>query len=467
MFLRPDFPLIRQLLRLALPLILSMTGYMLMQFVDGVFLAWHSEAAVAAVGPAGMAAFLISSLFVGVAGYTGTLVAQYTGAERGNRIAAAVWQGIYLALASGLLVATCGPLGGWLFTVVGHQGLVRGYEARYFAIICYGTPLALLGTAVSGFFTGRGDTRTLMGVQVGGLLLNGVLAWLLIFGKLGFPAWGITGAAVATVTAQGAVALALTVLFLRARHRREFATWSGRGCDREMMARLLRFGLPSGFRLAVEILGWTAFLFFVGRLGTPELATTSIAWRINGLAFFPIIGVSEAIRILVGQAQGRGDPQTAVRVTIQGSLVAELWMLAATVVFLLAPRQLYALFQGIGINPVEFEQLRETGVVLLRFVAIYCLMDAFNMTILGALMAAGDTRWTFGATCFLYALFIGGLALADFLRLGLYAEWTWATLFVLLLAGTWIWRFRSGAWKRIRVIEAEPGPPESDPPGAA
>ena len=455
MLLRPDLLLIRQVLGLAAPLVLSMTGYMLMQFIDGVFLAWHSTEAVAALGPAGMAAFMLGSSFMGAAGYTGTLVAQYTGADRTGRIGTAVWQGIHLALACGLLVAACGPLGHWLFAVVGHPDNVRAYEAQYFSIICYGTPLALLATALSGFFSGRGDTRTLMVVQISGLAVNAVLAWALIFGRLGLPAWGMAGAAVATVAAQGAVALALAVLFLRRCHQSAYATRRGWRFDRDMMGRLLRFGLPSGLRMGVEIFGWTLFLFFVGRLGTHELAATSIAWRINGLAFFPIIGLSEAIRILVGQSQGRGDTATSVHVTIQGAIVAEVWMLLAAAFFLLAPRELYALFQGPGIGAAEFVAIRETGVVLLRFVAVYCLMDSFNITILGALMAAGDTRWTSGATCLLYLGFVGGLVLADHLRLGLYAEWTWATAFVLIIASVWIWRFRAGVWKTIRVIEGD------------
>jgi MATE family multidrug resistance protein len=446
-------------LRLAVPLILSMTGYMLMQFIDGILLAWHSAAAVAALGPAGMAAYVLGSTFTGAVGYTSTLVAQYTGADRAGRIGTAVWQGIYLALASGLLVAACGPLGHWLFGVVGHPAAVRACEAQYFAIICYGTPLALLAAALSGFFSGRGDTRTLMGVQLGGLVVNAILAWALIFGRFGLPAWGMAGAAVATVTAQGAVALTLAVLFLHGRHQQAYATRSGWRLDREMLGRLLRFGLPGGLRLGVEILGWTLFLFFVGRLGTHELAATSIAWRINGLAFFPIIGVSEAIRVLVGQSQGRGDTGTSQRVTVQGTLVAEVWMLLAAALFLLAPRELFAWFQGSGIDPEAFGKLQETGVVLLRFVAIYCLMDAFNITVLGALMAAGDTRWTSGATGILYLAFVGGLVWIDHRRLGLYAEWSWATVFVLMLAVVWVWRFRSGAWKRIRVLEPDGGPP--------
>jgi len=98
--------------------------------------------------------------------------------------------------------------------------------------------------------------------------------------------------------------------------------------------------------------------------------------------------------------------------------------------------------------------LSMTGYMLMQFI------DAFNITLLGALMAAGDTRWTSVATGLLYVVFVGGLVVADTLRLGLYAEWTWATVFVLVIASVWIWRFRAGVWKTIRVIEADGSPTE-------
>ena len=146
-----------------------------------------------------------------------------------------------------------------------------------------------------------------------------------------------------------------------------------------MVRRLIRFGLPGGLRFSTEVAAWTVFLVFVGRIGTLELASTTIAWRINGAAFFPIIGLSEAIRTLVGQAQGRHEPAESVRITVQGLLIAEAWMLATAALFVVIPRPLYALFETAGgEGPAAFATVADIGVVLLRFVAVYCLLDGFN-----------------------------------------------------------------------------------------
>ena len=450
--MKPDLFLWRRILLLAGPLILSMTANMVMQFVDGLFLARYSAEAVAAIGPASMASFCFGSLVSGAVGYTCVLTAQYYGAGQLTRIGSVAWQGLRLSFIAGAMAVALGWLGGPFFAWIGHAPLVQSYEAEYFRIICFGMVASFVGTTLSGFFAGRGRMLTVMYIQFGSVVLNAVLAYGLVFGRLGLPEWGVAGAAVATVVAQTLAAVVFVVAFLRKGNRTAFHSWQGRRRDDEMMARLIRFGLPNGFRFAVEIGAWSCFLFFVGRIGTTELASTSIAWRINGVAFFPIVGLAEAVRVLVGQAQGRNNPDESAHVTWQGLLLAEVWMVGTAALFLLFPRQWYALFMGTAPGS---EAVTMLGCVLLRYVAAYCLLDAVNILVCGALVAAGDTRWTLWATVAAYGVFTAGLVAADHWRLGLHAEWWLATVFVMLLAGVWLTRFFIGRWKLIRVIRAD------------
>jgi MATE family multidrug resistance protein len=431
-----------------------MTAFMLMQFMDGILLSRYAPEAIAAVGTAGMLTFLLTSVFNGAAAYTSTLAAHYYGAGRPRAIGVAVWQGVYFATVAGLVLACAALVAGPVFRWVAHEPAVQQYEVEYFSILCFGMPSALLGTALSGFYSGRGDTRTLMLIQVLGIVTNLVLDILLIFGYLGFPRLGVKGAALATVAGQSVTALFLAAGFLRSRYRHAFHTWSGRRFDRDMMLRLVRFGLPSGMRIGIEVFAWSVFLVFVGRIGTVELAASSIAWRINGVAFFPIIGVAEAVRILVGQSQGQGRSAESTRITMNGLLVSEVWMLLSALLFVLVPRPLLALFDG-GDSPEVFRQVMDLGVTLLRFVAVYCLLDGFNIVLSGMLQAAGDTRWTLGAAGVMHALFVVALAVADRTGAGLMAEWTAATSLVMVLAVILYGRFHHGAWKNIRVIEPD------------
>ncbi|MCW8131254.1 MAG: MATE family efflux transporter [Planctomycetota bacterium] len=449
----------RQIVTLAGPLILSSTGLMIMQSVDALFLAQYSTNAVAAVVPASMASHLVISLFLGVAAYASTFVAQYVGSGRPERAAAAVWQGIYFSLLTGGLVFATAWLADPLFAFVGHARELQGLEAAVFRITCWCGPFALLGGALSGFFTGRGSTKTLMVVQLLGFLLNVVLDWAMIFGRMGLPEMGIAGAAWATGISQAVIAALLAWLFLLPEFRREFGTWRERAFDAELFRRLMVYGFPSGFRWVVECLAWTFFLFFVGRMGPDAMAASSIAWRINGIAFFPLIGLAQAIAVVVGQAQGANKPDLAARCTWRGLILAEGWMLFGAACFVLFPRPLIECFRDPSVSAEAFAPVLESGVVVLRYVALYCLLDGLNFVFLSALQGAGDTHWTFWTGCVVNFGFLLVLWWLDRTGAGLVSFWQAATVCVMAQALVWMARFHAGHWKSKRVVEAAPDLP--------
>lgn len=453
------------ILRLALPLILSMSGLMVMVLLNRLFLSWYEKEAIAAIGVAGLASYMLMSLFVGAAGFTSTFVAQYVGSGQPERVGVAVWQGVFFSLVSGALVACLSGLAGPIFQWVAHDPKVQALEVKYFAITCWAAPLCILGSALTGFFAGRGETRTLMVVQISGFLLNVGLDYTLIFGRFGLPELGIAGAAWANLIAQGFIALTLMILFLKPSNRRAFGTGSGCRWDADLFVRLVRFGLPSGARFAFELLAWNSFLVFVGRLGETPNAVTNMVWALNGFAFFPVIGLSEAVRALVGQAQGRREPDVAARCVWRGLLIGEVWMVVWAAIYLLLPAGLLSFFRDEkSFTAEEFAMVTTIGTVLLRFVAVYCLLDAANIVIMGALQGVGDTVWTFYMALVLNLAFLAGLWWVDRMRPGLatngwttiqilYLEWSMATAFVMIMAGVWILRFASGCWKGLRVIE--------------
>jgi MATE family multidrug resistance protein len=442
------------IIKLAMPLILSMSGVMLMQFVDAIFLSWYSADAIAAVVPAAMASYLLSSAFSGTAGYTSTFVAQYVGARQPQRVAAVVWQGIYFSVFSGALLALVSFAACPFFAWVGHPEGIQKMEVTFFVIMSIGAFFFVAQSALSGFFTGRGETGVVMVVNIVGLVANGVLDYLLIFGKFGLPRMGITGAGLATVASQALITVVFGVLFLWKTNRGAWATWRSRAFDARLFLRLVKFGFPGGIRFSIEMAAWTIFVFFIGRIGIIDLAATNIAWRINGIAFFPIIGLSQSVAILVGNAQGAQRPDVSFRVTIRGMIVSQLWMIVMALVFIAIPGPLFGIFVTADAVPKEsLLRFAHLGEVLLRFVAAYCLLDACNYVFVSALVAAGDTRWTLYASIVLNGAFIGGLLAADTWSRTLYTEWTIATVFVMVQALVWFARFLQGRWKGLRVIE--------------
>ncbi|MBN2139963.1 MAG: MATE family efflux transporter [Desulfovibrionaceae bacterium] len=444
-----------QVLAVGLPLVVSLGSITVMQFTDRIFLSRYSLEAIAASLPAGLASFLFTAFFLGLAEYVAVFVAQYVGSGARERVGAALWQGLWFCLFAGLALACLALLAGPLFSLSGHPPEVRRLEAEYYFILTMGSGLGVTSACLSCFFSGRGLTMPVMIVNLIGAGLNIPLDYALINGAWFFPELGIAGAGLATV-ASWAVSLGLfAALIFTKENNARFAVWRNRALDRELLLRLLRFGAPGGAQLFIDMLAVTLFVFVVGGLGREALAASNIVIAINHLSFLPMVGLSMAASVLVGQAMGRGLPDLAARSTWNTLRVALIYMAAMAFVFLAFPDWLMGLFRTRDLGPEEYAPIAATGRVLLRFVALYSLLDAFALVCSGALKGAGDTRFTMLAV--LWAS-VGCMALPLFLTLkvlglGLYAAWCCLSAYVFVL-GAVLWRrFRQGRWRSVRVIE--------------
>ncbi|MBU4190738.1 MAG: filamentous hemagglutinin family protein, partial [Proteobacteria bacterium] len=189
----------RQAMVLGLPLVISMVSSSVMTFTDRIFLGGYSLDALAASLPASIAAFLFLSFFFGVVEYVGVFVSQYTGATRHERVGAALWQGLWFCVPSGLFLASLWFVAGPLFALAGHPPEVQELEVAYFRILTLGGGPFLVGVCLSCFFSGRGMTKPVMIVNTAATVLNIPLDYCLINGIGPFPELGIVGAGIATL----------------------------------------------------------------------------------------------------------------------------------------------------------------------------------------------------------------------------------------------------------------------------
>jgi multidrug resistance protein, MATE family len=453
----------REALVVGAPLMVSMGSNTLMQFTDRVFLGRHSVAELAAAVPAGLASFMFLGFFMGVASCVGVLVAQYAGACRPERVGPALWTGVWFSLVSSVLLAGLAFLGGPLFAWAGHPEQVRGLEADYFFILTLGGGFVVLATALSGYFSGLGRTVAVMLVNLLGAAANIPLAYALIFGAFGAPELGIRGAALATVTGSAITCLLFVALMLRSPEDKTRHHLAAARPEPEMLARLLRIGLPAGVQFFLDILALTGFSLLVGRLGLVALSATNIAFSINTLTYLPVIGLSMAASILVGRSQGQKRPDIAQRATGNILRLSLFWMWAVGLIFVLLPGPLLDIFETTpGVAPLPgdpaFADIRDTGVVLLRYVALYSLIDGVSIVYFGALKGAGDTRFVLLT---MLAASVGVLILPAWALVatgtgGLHGPWICLTAYIAALAGSFALRFRSGKWRRIEVIEEGP-----------
>ncbi len=454
----------REALAIGAPLMVSMGSMTLMQFTDRVFLGRHSVAEIAASVPAGITSFLFIGFFIGVASCVSVLVAQYAGACRPERVGPALWQGAWFSLASAVILAGLAFLGGPLFAWAGHPEAVRSLEVDYFFILTLGGGFAVLATALSSYFSGLEQTVPVMLVNLLGAAANIPLDYALIFGKWGAPELGIRGAAMATVAGSAITCLLFIALILRspeARLRHKIAALPRP--DPEMLLRLLRIGLPAGVQFFLDILALTGFSLLVGRLGLVALSATNIAFSINSLTYLPVIGMSIAASILVGRSQGQQRPDIAQRATGNILRLSLGWMWAVGLIFVLLPGPLLDIFETTpGVAPLPgapaFAEIKAMGVVLLRYVALYSLIDGVSIIYFGALKGAGDTRFVMLT---MLAASVGVLILPTWYLVatgtgGIHGPWLCLTAYIAALAGSFALRFRSGHWRRIKVIEETP-----------
>ena len=454
----------REVALVAYPLILGHLSFTIQTFINRLFLTWYSAEAVAGAVTGLFAVWSLIALFTGTGEFLTTFIAQYFGAGRLERIGAAVWQGIYFSIGAGACIALLSPLAGPAFDLARHEPLLRRYEVEYAHALMLGSFPVILMATLSTFFAGRGETRVILYVNVLATLVNVALDYVLIFGKAGFPELGVTGAALGTVVSQVAGAAVYLTLILGRANRKTYGTLAGYRLEPWLVARLVRFGMPTGLQYALEVSAFAVFMVIVGRIGTLELAASGIAFNLNMIVFFPMVGLAIAVSSLVGRYLGAEQPALAERAVGSALRLSLVYMSLCGLLYVFGAPLLLAPYAA-GADPASFPSIAAMATVLLRFVAFYSIFDMLNLIHAAGLRGAGDTTYSMVLTFVLgwiVMLVPAGIGCL-YLGLGVYFAWWMATLYVFLLGLLMRRRFRAGHWKSLRVIEPHALRPETEP----
>jgi len=254
-----------------------------------------------------------------------------------------------------------------------------------------------------------------------------------------------------------ALAILLAIVF-RPAHQAAYGTLRGWRFEPALFGRLIRFGLPSGLQYSLEILAFAIFMMIVGRIGTAELAASSIAFNFNLIVFMPMVGLAIAVSSLVGRYLGGDRPEVAERTVYRALAVSLSYMTLCGIAYVGMP-SLLLLPYAVGPEGAALDSVRPIAIVLLRFVAVYSIFDAMNLVFAAGLKGAGDTLYPLWLTVVLSwsLLLLPSYFLCVVGGAGVYTAWTAASAYVIVL-GVLMWRrFRGGRWRSMRVIE-EAGP---------
>jgi MATE family multidrug resistance protein len=423
---------------LAVPVVLSELGWMAMGIVDTIMVGRLGPAAIGAVA-LGNAVYYTPALFgIGVLLGLDTLVAQAYGRKDHDECHRWLAQGVYLACIVTPPLMLLVFLASFGFAPFGITPEVAAPAAAYLRILNWGTLPLLLYAGTRRYLQGVGDVRVITLTYVVANLVNWLGNWVLIYGKLGFPALGVNGSAISTLAARIFMALALLGFAWRYERKRGhplFRHWAGPSLAR--LRELARLGVPAAGQIVLEVGAWNLATLSAGWLTPVALATHQIALNYASLTYMVPLGISAAAAVSVGHAVGAGDGQRARRAGWLALGLGTSFMLLAAVVFLVEPIPLIALY-------TRDAQVMAVGPSLLGLAAAFQIFDGIQTVSTGALRGLGETRVPMLANLVGYWV-LGlplGLGLCFLLHWGIYGLWIGLLLALFIIAAMLLARWR-------------------------
>lgn len=442
--------------KVAYPLIITNASFTVMQVADRKFLSMNSTEDVAASMPGGILSFTLFTLFSATAGFANAIVSQYNGAGDKKACARIPWAGVFFAVVAGLFCTGVLPfLGEAIVAFGGHSPALMMRENEYFQTLIPSEIFILLSIAFGSFFAGRGKTWYITAIHGTSCTVNIVLDYIMIFGKLGFPALGIVGAGLATSLSCAFGAL-LAFCFFIFHKQDEYPTRDFRSFRFSDLGRLIKFGAPNGVEVFFSVASFTVITFLIGRLGNVQLAANTIALTINMLSFLPMLGMAEATGIVTGKYIGMNDLNSAEKSARTAWKMSMAYILFTSIFYFSFPSLLFGVFrpEGNGAAALEFAEVLKYAPAVMFWAAMNNIFNTTRFMYLGALSGAGDTKipMLIVIACAWGILVPGGLFIVLVLKMSIIAIWAYMVFHHAILSGLIFLRFRCGAWKKIDLI---------------
>ena len=443
-----------ELLVIAFPMIISTACDGVMTFTDRLFLARLGPEQMNAAMGGGVAMQMMVFFFIGLTGYTTALVAQYFGSGQKKVVAVVAFQAVIIALVAYPFVLICRPLAHSYFNFMNLPAEQLKYQNIYFNVVIYGAVVGILRNSLSCYFSGIGRTKIVMVATLTAMVVNVGLDYLMIFGKLGFPVMGIKGAAIATVIGGACGLLILIIAYTGKKNWHEFKVADSFHFDPKVMRKLLFYGYPAGLELFLNFLAFSAMIFLFHSQGNVVATASTIMFNWDLVSFIPLLGIEIAVTSLVGRYMGAGDPDTAHRSAMSGIKTGIFYSIAILFLFVLIPGSLVMIFRP-EVPDTVFNEAVPIAKSMIRFASLYVLVEAVMVAIVGALRGAGDTHFTMLISVAAHWTLLPVLyIIMNVLEMSAVAGWVGIIIFFNIFCTVLILRYRSGKWKKIRVVDS-------------
>ncbi len=377
-------PLHRSLLRLAGPMFASALLQNTQSLIDLFWVGRLGPDAVAALALSGTVLFLMWPLVMGLAIGTVALVARHTGAGRPAAAAAAAGQSLGLSIGVGATVGIVGILAmRHLLMLIGAEPAVADLAGRYLVISFGGFFTVFLLAVSTSAMQGAGNAMLPMAGMILANVINLVLDPVLIFGLLGCPAYGVGGAAWATVLSQAAACAVVTGSLFRGIPRLK-VTWADLLPRFHLAWAIFRIGVFSAGQMLARSLMAFALFRIVASCGTASLAGYGIGMRFHQMILLPCFVLGNAAAALVGQNLGAARPDRAAHAGWLAALIGMGLNLAAAAVLMLLAGPMTAFFSS---DPAVVA----VGASYLRLVSPFYIFAALGIILGRSMNGAGDT----------------------------------------------------------------------------
>ncbi|MBO5531265.1 MAG: MATE family efflux transporter [Fibrobacter sp.] len=445
---------VKDVLVVALPMLLSMSFDTLMTFIDRLFLSKLGPAEMNAALGAGAVQLALTMFFTGMISYTTAMVAQRLGGKRRWDCARAFMQALYVSLMCVPLLYLTIPLGHVVFGMEHLPADQLQYQKTYFNILMFGGVINLVRNVAPCFFSGIGETKIVMKAAFVGMLVNVACNFVLIYGMGPVPALGVAGAAYGTLIGNVVSTVILFAKFFGKSCHRRFRTRYAFAFSWPLTQELLKKGIPSGVEMFLNMSAFQLLILMFHALGPESATASSVMFNWDMVAYVPLMGLEVASTSLVGRYVGAKDGAAASRSTYSGLKLGWGYSLLMGIFFIFLPGILTDIFKpDVAEASAEaiaiFESARPMSIFMLRIATLYIFVEVLLVIYAGALRGAGDTLWVMFACAIMNWCVAGSLYLVAYV-FGLPAHLAWiAVVAVYSTAPVLFWlRWKNGKWRR-------------------
>ncbi len=434
------------LLKLAIPAMITQLSMTLVNIVDTMFIGRLGALEIGASAVTGLIIFNITAVGDGFSTGMVATIARMIGEKDKKNASIFSTTGIIILVILGLVITPVLLFGApyiFMFMRLPLDLIDTAWE--YYSVFISFVPVIFAFLALSASFRARGDTKTPMLVGFGMNILNILLDWILIFGKLGFPSMGLRGAALASGLSFFAGSLVLGIISVYSpagllKLKRSYVSMSH-------FMRIVKIGVPSMIeRFAMSFSQLLVMAISVNPMGNIAIASFHIVMRLASLSFMPGFGFAIATASLTGQHLGASDPDGAERIMWIGTFYCGLVMAIISIIYFIFPEYLTSLFTS----------SMEIIILTRQPLRIYALMVVFlspAMVLRGGLQGAGDTAFTL--KMMILSRFVIRLPLAWLLGIhfnyGLSGVWFAMCIDFLIRGLLFIIYTKRGSWRTVKV----------------